>query len=217
MDADLNANISQLRKEYSLQTLSEESVDKNPFKQFEKWMKEVVETGAIDANAMTLSTVSHEGKPSSRIVLLKSFDQNGFTFYTNYSSSKGIDMEQNPWVSLSFFWISLERQVHIKGRASKISPKESDEYFASRPKGSQLAAWASSQSQIITNRSVLDNRYTELEKLYENKLVPRPPHWGGYLVEPFSIEFWQGRESRLHDRILYDKIATDWKISRLSP
>lgn len=214
---DKNINIAQLRKEYSLKTLSEESVDENPFKQFEEWMKEAIKINYIDANSMMLSTVSSDGKPSSRIVLLKGFDMNGFTFYTNYKSSKGNDMEQNPWVSLSFFWISLERQIHIKGKVSKISSQESDEYFATRPRESQLAAWTSSQSNVIANRSILDNKYKELEKLYADKLVPRPPHWGGYLVEPFSIEFWQGRESRLHDRILFNKTKKDWLISRVAP
>lgn len=215
---DLNFQLAQLRKEYASQKLSEESVNKNPFVQFEKWLGEAIHTNPSDANAMLLSTVSKEGKPSSRIVLLKEFDKKGFTFYTNYASTKGKDIEANPWVSLSFFWLALERQIHIKGKAIKVSIQESDAYFASRPRASQLAAWASSQSELIDNRSVLEIKYLQLEKLYENKAVPRPPHWGGFIVEPFSIEFWQGRESRLHDRILYSKNErSNWEIGRLSP
>jgi pyridoxamine 5'-phosphate oxidase len=211
-------DISQLRKEYISQKLSEGNVNKCPILQFEKWLKEAIDIYSFDANAMMLSTVSLHGQPSSRIVLLKGYDQNGFVFFTNYNSKKGNDIEVNPKVCLSFFWNQLERQIHILGNAKKVSEQESDEYFASRPRESQIGAWASDQSLVIANRNVLENKYVEIEKLYINKVVPRPPYWGGYIVEPISIEFWQGRENRLHDRISYLKInKNEWAIGRLSP
>ena len=215
---NLNTQIAQLRKEYTAQQLTEENVNKSPFIQFEKWFYEAMNVYSFDANAMMLSTVSKEGNPSSRIVLLKSFDETGFTFFTNYHNNKGRNIEQNYFVSLSFFWMLIERQVHINGIAKKISNEASDDYFASRPFESQIGAWASKQSQKIENRAVIDEKYMALKKQYENKTVPRPPYWGGFLVEPSSIEFWQGRASRLHDRILFEKYENnEWGISRLSP
>jgi pyridoxamine 5'-phosphate oxidase len=157
------------------------------------------------------------GKPSSRIVLLKGFDEDGFVFYTNYRSNKGLEIEQNNHVAINFFWAELERQVRIEGEIEKVSDEESEEYFHQRPIGSQIGAWVSEQSSVISSREVLENRQIELEAKYQNGIVPKPPHWGGYRVRPNKIEFWQGRPSRLHDRILFTKTIDGWKIERLSP
>lgn len=208
--------IQALRKEYLLSKLDEDNIDKDPFKQFERWFKESINAELSEPNAMSLATCVNN-KPSSRIVLLKSFNENGFKFFTNYNSHKGKEIEENPNVALTFFWSELQRQVRIEGIAQKVSEQESKEYFNSRPKGSQVGALVSKQSQVIKGRNELDNRYLELLKKYENTEVLKPEYWGGYIVIPDKIEFWQGRENRLHDRILFVKENNKWAFVRLSP
>lgn len=210
-------SIADIRKDYQLKSLTEAEVAKNPFTQFSTWWDEAVGSAIDEVNAMALSTVSSEGRPSSRIVLLKGFDEQGFVFFTNYNSDKGRQIEQQQFVSLLFFWKELERQVRIEGKATKVAEEESDAYFNSRPVGSRLGAWASPQSQKITDRSVLEQALENITAEYRDKLVPRPSHWGGYRVMPTRIEFWQGRSSRLHDRILYEQVDGNWQISRLAP
>jgi pyridoxamine 5'-phosphate oxidase len=210
-------DVAALRQTYSQNELLEENVLENPFKQFEKWFKEAFDVQILEPNAMTLSTVS-DGKPHARIVLLKGFDENGFVFYTNYLSSKGNEVAQTPFVSLTFFWSDLERQVRIEGSIEKVSELESDYYYHSRPRGSQIGAWVSNQSSVIKGREVIEQRLAELEKEFKDEeIIPRPAHWGGYCVYPERIEFWQGRPNRLHDLILYTKFGDNWKIERLSP
>lgn len=210
-------SIADIRKDYQLKSLTEAEVAKNPFAQFTVWWDEAVASDIDEVNAMALSTVSEQGRPSSRIVLLKGFDEQGFVFFTNYNSDKGRQIEQQQFVSLLFFWKELERQVRIEGRAIKVGEEESDAYYNSRPIGSRLGAWASPQSQKITDRSVLEQALEKITAEYGDKLVPRPSHWGGYRVMPTRIEFWQGRSSRLHDRILYEEVDGYWQISRLAP
>ena len=210
-------DIAALRQSYSQNELLEENVLENPIKQFGKWFKEALDVQILEPNAMTISTVS-DGKPHARIVLLKGFDENGFTFYTNYQSNKGNEVAQTPFVSLTFFWGDLERQVRIEGSIEKVSEVESDDYFHSRPRGSQIGAWVSNQSSVIVGREIIEQRLAEFENEFKNvEIIPRPIHWGGYCVNPERIEFWQGRPNRLHDRILFTKFGDDWKIERLSP
>jgi pyridoxamine 5'-phosphate oxidase len=214
----MKQDISTIRKEYSQRTLDETIALKDPIKLFNQWFEEATQSNATEVNAMTLATVSHKGLPSSRIVLLKEIANNGFVFYTNYQSKKGKEMEANPAVALNFFWPELERQVQIQGLVEKVSKKESDDYFHSRPKSSQIGAWASPQSTVIANRGLLEKREKELQEKYKNEeLLPKPEQWGGYVVMPFSMEFWQGRPSRLHDRILYTLKDGKWTINRLAP
>jgi pyridoxamine 5'-phosphate oxidase len=210
-------SIADIRKDYQLKSLTEAEVAKDPFAQFSVWWDEAVGSAIDEVNAMALSTVSAEGRPSSRIVLLKGFDEQGFVFFTNYKSDKGKQIEQQQFVSLLFFWKELERQVRIEGIANKVDPEESDAYFNSRPVGSRLGAWASPQSQKITDRSILEQALESVKTEYGELTIPRPPHWGGYRVTPSRIEFWQGRSSRLHDRILYEQVDGNWQISRLAP
>ena len=210
-------SIADIRKDYQLKSLTEAEVAKDPFAQFSVWWDEAVGSAIDEVNAMALSTVSAEGRPSSRIVLLKGFDEQGFVFFTNYNSDKGKQIEQQQFVSLLFFWKELERQVRIEGIATKVDPDESDAYFNSRPVGSRLGAWASPQSQKITDRSILEQALESVKAEYGELTIPRPPHWGGYRVTPSRIEFWQGRSSRLHDRILYEQVDGNWQISRLAP
>lgn len=211
-------NVADIRKDYKLRSLSENEIDKNPLVQFDLWWQEAVNSQIDEVNAMTLATANKDGIPSARIVLLKGYDENGFIFFTNYNSHKAKDINDNPHVSLVFFWKELERQVRISGSIEKIAEKESDDYFQSRPLISQLGAWASDQSSVIDSREALEEKFKTLEQYYADKEISRPPHWGGYRVIPSLIEFWQGRSGRLHDRIEYTLgKETDWIIKRLSP
>lgn len=212
-----NNEIENLRKDYSLAELDESIVNKNPFKQFDKWFNEALNSNLSEPNAMALATSTRDGKPSLRIVLLKGFDEDGFVFYTNYKSRKGHELHENPYAAITFFWSELQRQVRIEGKISKVSREKSEEYFHSRPIKSQLGALASHQSQTLKNRQELDNIYKKLELEYQDKEIPKPEYWGGYILKPESIEFWQGRRSRLHDRILFTRNNNNWDISRLSP
>ena len=216
MDA-LNS-IADIRKEYKLRSLSEDQAGKDPFSQFTKWWKEALDSGVEEVNAMTLATASADAMPDARIVLLKGFDERGFTFFTNYDSSKGEQLLENPRAALVFFWRELERQVRISGLVAQVSAKESDDYFNSRPEGSRIGAWASPQSQVIESREWLEEKELELKGQLSTGEISRPPHWGGYRVRPTRVEFWQGRPSRLHDRLLYSlQEKGDWKIQRLAP
>ena len=211
-------DLSDYRKSYEKSELTIAQSENNPFEQFKKWFKETeAVAGDIEVNAMTVSTIGLDGFPKSRVVLLKSYDENGFIFYTNYDSEKGKAIAQNPNLCLSFFWPHLERQVIIKGRAAKVSEETSTEYFHSRPAGSQLGAWTSPQSEVIPDRKFLENRLKELEEKYNTGEIPKPPHWGGYLVVPTEFEFWQGRPNRLHDRLRYTPGGVHWKLERLAP
>jgi pyridoxamine 5'-phosphate oxidase len=215
----MQKDLSDYRKSYEKSELTEASIKENPMEQFQKWFHEVEATDGVDEpNAMTVSTIGLDGFPKSRVVLMKRFTFEGFIFYTNYQSEKGRAIAANPSVCLSFFWPNLERQVIIKGKAEKIAENLSDGYFESRPKGSQLGAVVSDQSEVVPSREHLEGKLKELEKEYEGKEVPRPDYWGGFLVRPISIEFWQGRPNRLHDRIRYTlQEDFDWKIERLAP
>lgn len=214
----MDINIADIRKEYAQGGFSEADADPNPFRQFQQWFEQAIAAQLLEPNGMTLATATPEGKPSARIVLLKNFDEQGFVFYTNYKSHKGQELTRNSWVALVFWWAELERQVRIEGRVEKVSDMESDAYFYSRPIESRLGAWTSEQSQVISNRDVLDSRLRELQEKYPDQDIPRPSHWGGYRVIPTAIEFWQGRPSRLHDRLQYRCLEDgNWKIERLSP
>ena len=208
---------SRLRKEYTRAGLDRGDVDPDPMVQFHEWFERVLRAGLHEPNAMTLATATGDGRPSARVVLLKGYDERGFVFYTNYEGRKARELEANPLCALLFYWGELERQVRIEGRASRLSGEESDAYFLSRPRGSRLGAWASEQSRQVESRSILEERVQALEAEYEGREVPRPPFWGGYRVEPGVIEFWQGRENRLHDRIVYRRAEAGWKIERLQP
>lgn len=210
-------SIADIRKDYKLRSLTEADVSADPIVQFKAWWDEAIASAIEEVNAMTLATVSPEGRPSARIVLLKGFDENGFVFFTNYQSRKGKEMEENPHAALVFFWKELERQVRIEGSIDKVSEQESDTYYHSRPAGSQVGAWASPQSDVIGGREVIEQNYAELEKKFAGQEIPRPGFWGGYVLRPSQIEFWQGRSSRLHDRILYRVENGEWKIERLAP
>ena len=207
-----------LRKEYMRQGLSETDLDADPIRQFARWMDEAIQANLIEPNAMTLATSTPDGRPSARMVLLKGFDDRGFVFYTNYESRKGGELTDNPQAALVFFWVELERQVRIEGRVERATAEESDRYFASRPQGSQLGAVVSAQSQVIPGRGVLEQRLRELEAEYAEKDIPRPANWGGFRVVPTTLEFWQGRANRLHDRLRFRRDGTGpWIVERLSP
>jgi pyridoxamine 5'-phosphate oxidase len=213
----MRADVASLRNEYAKMELDENSCDANPFKQFEKWFDEAVKTELLEPNAMVLSTATLEGVSSQRTVLLKGFDEKGFSFYTNYDSRKGKEIANNKYVSTLFPWYALERQIIITGSVQKTSREESGNYFHSRPRGSQLGAFVSNQSEELIDRTVLEKKMTEVEKQFEDKEIPLPENWGGYHIIPNRFEFWQGRKSRLHDRIQYQLENCVWTISRLSP
>ncbi|WTU05226.1 pyridoxamine 5'-phosphate oxidase [Kitasatospora sp. NBC_00070] len=207
-----------MRKHYQHEGLAEKQLTAEPVAQFTEWFHQAVEAGVTEANAMVLSTADAQGRPSSRTVLLKGYDRRGFVFFTNYGSRKGSELAVNPWASLLFPWISLSRQVVVTGRVEKVGRDETAAYFRTRPHGSQLGAWASEQSSPVSSREVLEQRYAELERRYpEGEGVPVPPFWGGYRVVPETVEFWQGRENRLHDRLRYLAEAGGWRVERLCP
>jgi len=211
-------SIAHIRREYLNEDLVEKKAPKNPLVLFQRWFKEALKAEVMDVNALALATVSKAGIPSNRIVLLKGLDHQGFVFFTNYQSQKGREISQKAVASLLFFWPQLIRQVRIDGKVQKISAKESDAYFKTRPRGSQLGAWASEQSEVVPSRDFLEKSMKALEEKYKNQVIPRPPHWGGFLVIPQSIEFWQGRPNRLHDRLRYVRQSKgNWHRERLAP
>lgn len=211
-------NIGDIRSEYTRASLNEDEVDRDPLHQFRKWFDEALTANVLEPNAMNLATISEQGRPTSRIVLLKGIENQCFVFYTNYQSQKGRELATSPACALTFFWPELERQIRIEGVAARVSPETSDQYFQSRPRGSQIGAWSSPQSSVIKDRHLLEQRVAEIEKKFQGmEPLPRPHQWGGYAVAPFEIEFWQGRPSRLHDRIVYTLSGDQWSIHRLAP
>lgn len=214
----LNQKVADLRKDYKLASLDEQDVAPSPLQQFGKWWNDATSSEIDEPNAMTLATSTPDGRPSARIVLLKSFDEEGFMFFTNYESRKGQELARNPYVTLLFFWRELERQIRIEGIVSKVGEHVSNEYYNSRPMGSRIGAIASPQSQVIPDRHFLEEKVNETASKYEKDMPQRPEYWGGYIVKPVAMEFWQGRSSRLHDRILYTlTTGGSWKIERLAP
>ena len=212
----MDKNLFELRRDYSMQELSESSAAADPFVQFGNWFEEYLNSSPLEPNAFVLSTSDANGRPSSRVVLLKGFDPRGFVFFTNYESKKARDLDANPNAALNFFWPELERQVRVAGLAERTSVEESETYFASRPVASQVGAWASKQSGILSDRKELEDRVEEVTTRFDGN-IPCPPFWGGFRVVPTSFEFWQGRRSRLHDRICYEKDGDSWRIFRLYP
>jgi len=212
-------SLADLRQEYSLAGLQESDLEKDPFRQFDRWFEEAQAAQVLEPNAMTLATATHDGRPSARVVLLKNFDARGFVFYTNFESRKGRELTANPYATLLFAWLPIERQVIIGGQVSTVAQEEALAYFHSRPRASQLGAWASQQSSVIPSRDVLDERLRALEAQYADQPIPLPPYWGGYRLVPETVEFWQGRRSRLHDRLRYRRETESgaWIIERLSP
>ena len=213
----MNISIADIRKDYKLASFDEKDAAADPILQFTKWWNEAIKSNIDEVNAMTLATVSKDGMPSARIVLLKGYNENGFVFFTNYLSDKGKEMAQNPKVALVFFWKELERQIRIEGSVEKVSEADSDTYFASRPIGSQIGAWSSPQSAVIQYRQVIEQNVIKYTEIFGTTNIPRPEHWGGYIVTPHLIEFWQGRSSRLHDRIQYRLDDEKWIMERLAP
>ena len=210
-------SIADLRKDYTLRGFDITDADANPLAQFRTWFDTAVQAGLPEPNAMTLATATPEGRPSARIVLLKGLDARGFVFYSNYESRKGRELTSNPFAALVFLWDELERQVRIEGAVEQVAAAEADAYFASRPWGSRIGAWASAQSTPLANRAALDDQYAALAAQYEGQDVPRPPHWGGFRVVPERFEFWQGRRSRLHDRIVFSRTDDGWDTTRICP
>ena len=215
----MSQSISDIRRDYKLKSLDENDMEADPFSQFTQWWQEAVNSDIDEVNAMVLATATTTGLPSARIVLLKGYSENGFIFFTNYLSHKGKELQENPYAALVFFWKELERQIRIEGTVEKISGEESDRYFQTRPLASRIGAWASPQSEHIKDRKVIENSFTDMEKQLGTAAdIPRPPHWGGYRVKPHLFEFWQGRRSRLHDRIQYSIDSSGkWKMERLAP
>ena len=209
--------LADLRREYCLAGLRETDLLPNPIAQFQKWFEEAVQAEILEPNAMTLSTVDGEGQPSSRTVLMKGVDARGFSFFTNYESRKGRELAANPRAALTFFWAGLERQVNVRGIVSRLSKEESEAYFAVRPVGSQLGAWVSKQSTVVPGREYLEKRLEEVKTQFGETKAPMPPYWGGYVLAPAAVEFWQGRPNRLHDRMRYARRGDVWSIERLSP
>jgi pyridoxamine 5'-phosphate oxidase len=216
-NAMLQSQILQLRKEYAQASLEITDVSENPIHQFKSWFDQAMKSGIIEPYAMNISTVDSENRPSSRIVLLRDVNENGFVFYTNYLSRKGKEINEKNFGAINFFWPELERQIRIEGELEKVSTKVSDDYFALRPRGSQIGAWASPQSSKIESREILEKNEKDFTEKFQNQAVPRPEHWGGYLLKPDYFEFWQGRENRLHDRISYEKMNKIWELARLAP
>ena len=215
--SDVNRDIADLRREYRMKPLTRADLDPNPFRQFAGWFDEALNSEAMDPNAMSIATVDAEGQPSLRTVLLKYYGEDGFVFYTNLGSRKAVDIDRNDRVALLFYWHEVHRQIKILGRAGKLSMADNVRYFMRRPRDSQIGAWVSRQSSIISSRSILENKFAELKQKYAEGEIPLPSFWGGYRVVPTSIEFWQGRESRLHDRFVYTLDVEDWRIERLAP
>ncbi len=214
----LQKEIFSIRVDFNQSNLNEKLVKKNPFSQFNVWMQNALDAKVNEPTAMTLSTADKKGKVDSRIVLLRDLDKNGFNFFTNYKSAKAHEMKENKKVALNFFWPELQRQVRIRGVIEKLPEKNSEAYFNSRPRESQIGAWTSHQSEVLSSRQELEDRFVELSAEFEGEKVPRPKHWGGYRVKPLEIEFWQGRPSRLHDRLLFTKARSGkWKLDRLNP
>jgi len=213
----MNQAIADIRKDYKLKSLLEQDVKSNPIDQFSEWWNEAVNSQIEEVNAMTLATATPGGFPSARIVLLKGFNQDGFKFYTNYQSHKARELAENPVAALIFFWKELERQVRIEGMVEKLSEEDSEAYFRTRPVASQIGAWASPQSTPIAGRNILEENVLKYKAQFGEQNIPKPPHWGGYIVKPMTVEFWQGRRSRLHDRIQYTRKDADWRIERIAP
>ncbi|GAC1442934.1 MAG: pyridoxamine 5'-phosphate oxidase [Sediminibacterium sp.] len=214
----MNLPIADIRRDYKLQSLNEADIAADPFDQFNRWWQEAINSHIDEVNAMTLATATKDGIPSARIVLLKGYDKNGFVFFTNYNSHKGMELALNPYAALVFFWKELERQVRIEGRVEKTSEADSNTYFQSRPAGSRIGAWASPQSSVIADRRVIEDLVSAYGKKFESGAIPRPAGWGGYIVKPVKMEFWQGRADRLHDRLQYTlKEEGNWFIERLAP
>lgn len=214
---NISYKLAQLRRDYVSQPLTEDSVAADPLEQFQYWFNEALAAEQPDVEAMTLSTLTQSQRVTARIVLLKACDERGFVFFTNYQSNKGHELSLHPFAALTFYWHTLNRQVRIEGCVEQISPAESAAYFQTRPRGSQIGAWASPQSQELTSREILEAKVAELRQRYENEPIPCPPFWGGYLLRPDRIEFWQGRENRLHDRILFTLETGQWRRTRLAP
>lgn len=210
-------SIADLRLTYTRAQLTEADVDPNPIRQFQRWFEQALAAEIVEPNAMTVATATQDGIPSARVVLLKGVSDRGFIFFTNYESHKGQELAENPHAALVFLWKALERQVRIEGTVEKVSDEETEAYFHSRPRESQLGAWVSNQSQVIPNREALEQRLAQLSQEYQGREIPRPPYWGGYCVIPHIIEFWQGRPSRLHDRLRYRLDSQQWLIERLAP
>ena len=209
--------ISHLRREYTQAGLSEQDLQPDPQEQFRRWIQDAIDGEVTEPNAAVLATVDGQGQPSTRVVLVKGVDERGFSFFTNYESRKGRELAANPRASLTFPWVEMERQVCITGRVTQLPREESDAYFKTRPRGSRLGAWASKQSEVIADRTILEHRLADLDREYPGNDIPMPPTWGGYVLAPDAVEFWQGRPSRLHDRLVYTRQAGSWKVHRLSP